>query len=167
MIAAYKAGLQIAGVQRCVDFVARWTGRRDHAMFALTIQTGLRISELAGLDRGDLSLDTGAHVHTVGKGRKERRAPLVHPTRTVLEAWLDERDGAPTNPLLPTTTGKHMSRDAIERRLAQHLDLAAATCPSIADKRSGHGHGRTRWETQLVRWPHITPVSEPTTTSPG
>ena len=28
---------------------ARWTGRRDHAMFALTIQTGLRISELAGL----------------------------------------------------------------------------------------------------------------------
>lgn len=26
-----------------------WTGRRDHAMFALTIQTGLRISELAGL----------------------------------------------------------------------------------------------------------------------
>ena len=27
-----------------------WTGRRDHAMFALTIQTGLRISELAGLD---------------------------------------------------------------------------------------------------------------------
>src|SRR6266540_4946654 len=47
-----------------------WTGRRDHAMFALTIQTGLRISELAGLTRQDVTLTTGAHVHTVGKGRK-------------------------------------------------------------------------------------------------
>ena len=46
-----------------------WTGRRDHAMFVLTIQTGLRISELAGLTRQDLTLTTGANVHTVGKGR--------------------------------------------------------------------------------------------------
>ena len=114
---------------------ARWTGRRDHAMFALTIQTGLRISELAGLDCGDVSLGTGANVHTVGKGRKERRTPLVHATRAVLKAWLGERDGRPTDPLFPTTTGRRMSRDAIEHRLAHHLTLAAAACPSIADKR--------------------------------
>ncbi|HEY3262879.1 MAG TPA: site-specific integrase [Pseudonocardiaceae bacterium] len=31
--------------------LATWTGRRDHAMFALTIQAGLRISETAGLTR--------------------------------------------------------------------------------------------------------------------
>jgi integrase/recombinase XerD len=37
---------------------AAWTGRRDHAMFALTIQTGLRISELAGLTRQDITLAT-------------------------------------------------------------------------------------------------------------
>jgi integrase/recombinase XerD len=115
--------------------LARWTGRRDHAMFALTIQTGLRISELAGLDRADVTLGTGAHVHTLGKGRKERRTPLVHPTRAILKAWLAERAGAPTDPLFPTTTSTRMSRDAIERRLAQHLALAATTCPSIAHKR--------------------------------
>src|SRR5207249_3214056 len=34
----------------------RWTGRRDHAMFALTVQTGLRISELAGLSCQDVTL---------------------------------------------------------------------------------------------------------------
>ncbi len=112
-----------------------WTGRRDHAMFVLTIQTGLRISELAGLTRQDITLGTGANVHTIGKGRKERRTPLVPPTRAVLRAWLSERAGAPTDPLFPTIAGKRLSRDAIERRLARHLTAAGATCPSIKSKR--------------------------------
>jgi integrase/recombinase XerD len=68
------------------------------------------------------------------RGRKERRTPLVTLTRTVLRAWLAERQGAPTEPLFPTTTGKHLSRDAIERRLARHVATAAASCPSIASK---------------------------------
>src|SRR5690606_18793982 len=37
----------------------RWEGRRDRAMIALAIQTGLRVSELVGLDIGDITL--GAH----------------------------------------------------------------------------------------------------------
>ncbi len=112
----------------------RWTGRRDHAMFALTIQTGLRISELISLTCQDITLSTGANVHTVGKGRKERRTPLIPATRTVLKAWLAERAAAPREPLFPTNTGKHLSRDAIERRLAIHLRSAATSCPSIDTK---------------------------------
>jgi len=113
----------------------RWTGRRDHTMFALTIQTGLRISELAGLDCRDVTLTTGANVHTVGKGRKERHTPLVPATRAILKAWLGERAGAPTDPLFPTTTDRRLSPDAIERRLAHHVALAATTCPAIGAKR--------------------------------
>jgi integrase/recombinase XerD len=111
-----------------------WTGRRDHAMLALTIQAGLRISELAGLTCADITLSTGANVHTIGKGRKERRTPLIPATRKVLKAWLKERGGAPTDPLFPTTTGKHLSRDAIERRLARHLGTAGESCPSLNAK---------------------------------
>jgi len=113
---------------------SRWTGRRDHAMFALTIQTGLRISELAGLTWADITLGAGANVHCRGKGRKERRTPLVPATRKVLKAWLKERAGAPTEPLFPTTTGKHLSRDAIERRLTLHVAIAAERCPSLKSK---------------------------------
>jgi len=112
-----------------------WTGRRDHAMFALTIQAGLRISELAGLTCQDITLAAGANVHTVGKGRKERRTPLVPTTKAVLKAWLGERAGAPTDPLFPTITGRRLSRDAIERRLAHHVVIAAASCPSLRAKR--------------------------------
>ena len=112
----------------------RWTGRRDHALFALAIQTGLRISELAGLACCDVTLATGANVHTVGKGRKERRTPLVPATRAVLKAWLGERAGAPNDPLFPTTTGGRLSPDAIERRLAHHVALAATTCPAVGTK---------------------------------
>ncbi len=52
----------------------------------------------------------------------------------MLRAWLKERDGGPTDPLFPTTTGKHLRRDAIERRLARHLATAAESCPSIKGK---------------------------------
>ena len=111
-----------------------WTGRRDHAMFALTIQTGLRISELAGLTRQDVTLSAGANVHTIGKGRKERHTPLVAATRAVLKAWLAERRGEATDPLFPTVTGSRLSRDAIERRLTHHLATAADTCLSLQAK---------------------------------
>jgi integrase/recombinase XerD len=113
----------------------RWTGRRDHAMWTLTIQTGLRISELTGLTCADVVLDVGAHVHCIGKGRKERRTPLVPLTVNVLVAWLDERGGAPTEPLFPTSTGRRLSRDAIERRLAHHTAVARQRCPSLSAKR--------------------------------
>ncbi len=111
-----------------------WTGRRDHAMFTLTIQTGLRISELISLTCQDVTLGSGANVHTVGKGRKKRRTPLTPPTRTMLKTWLQERAGTPEDPLFPTTTGKRLSRDAIEHRLTHHLATAAARCPSIKSK---------------------------------
>ena len=109
-----------------------WTGRRDHAMFALTIQTGLRISELAALTRQDITLTAGANVHTIGKGRKERRTPLVPPTKAILQAWLGERPGAASDPLFPTITGNRLSRDAIER-----ASPTTSPSPARAAPRSG------------------------------
>ena len=114
--------------------LSTWTGRRDHAMFVLTVQAGLRISELANLTCANLTLGSGANVYTLGKGRKERRTPLVPTTRAVLKAWLKERQGAPADPLFPTVTGGRLSRDAIEHRLAHHLAIASAGCPSLRGK---------------------------------
>ena len=46
-----------------------WTGRRDHALLLLAVQTGLRVSELIGLRCADVQLGTGAYVSCLGKGR--------------------------------------------------------------------------------------------------
>lgn len=111
-----------------------WTGRRDHTMILLAIQTGLRISELTGLTCADVSLEPGANIHCIGKGRKERRTPLVPSTVHVLRAWLSERRGAPADPLFPTSTGKKLSGDAIEHRITCYTATAGATCPSMRTK---------------------------------
>lgn len=111
-----------------------WTGRRDHAMFTLVIQTGLRISELTSLNCTDLFLGRGPYVHCVGKGRKERMTPLLPRTVSILKSWLGERAGAPAEPAFPTSTGAALSRDAIEHRLAIYTERAAASCPSLTSK---------------------------------
>jgi site-specific recombinase XerD len=113
---------------------ATWAGRRDHAILALAAQTGLRISELTGLTCGDVHLGAGPHVSCHGKGRKQRITPLTTVTVTVLRAWLAERHGKPGHPLFPNRTGGQLSRDAVEKRLAQHAAAAEAECPSLKEK---------------------------------
>lgn len=113
---------------------ATWTGRRDHAMLLLAVQTGLRISELIGLTRANVHLGTGAHVVCHGKGRKERATPLTTHTRAVLRDWLGEHCVEPTAPLFPSRHGRPLSRDAIERRIAHYANVAAESCPSLSDK---------------------------------
>ena len=111
-----------------------WTGRRDYAMIVLFVQTGLRISEVTSLTCADVVLTTGAHVHCVGKGRKERCTPLVPATVRVLRTWLAERAGSPGEPLFPTSTGHRLSRDAIEHRISRYVAQAAGVCPSLRVK---------------------------------
>jgi integrase/recombinase XerD len=50
--------------------------RRDHALMTLTIQTGLRVSELTALRGQDAHLAGAPHVQATGKGRKQRITPL-------------------------------------------------------------------------------------------
>lgn len=111
-----------------------WTGRRDHALLGLAVQTGLRASELIGLRCADVHLGSGAHVSCDGKGRKNRITPLTSGTVAVLRVWLAERAGLPAEPLFATQTGKALSRDALEHRLAKYVQMASDICPSLAQK---------------------------------
>jgi len=112
-----------------------WTGRRDTALIGLAVQTGLRASELIGLNVADVHLGAGAHVSCTGKGRKQRITPLTSGTVALLRAWLAERAGGPTDPLFPTRTGRALSRDALEHRLSGYVADASDRCPSIGRKR--------------------------------
>jgi site-specific recombinase XerD len=109
------------------------TGRRDHALLLLAVQTGLRVSELASLRCQDLNLGAG-WVRCEGKGRKERCTPLSRAARQVLRVWLRELGGDPASPLFPSRNGGHLTRSAIWRLVVKHTTTARARCPSLAGK---------------------------------
>ncbi|MFK3723931.1 tyrosine recombinase XerC [Pseudomonas monteilii] len=108
------------------DFIAR----RDQAMLELFYSSGLRLSELAGLDLGHLDLAAGL-VHVVGKGNKARVLPVGRKAREALAAWLKLRGlGSPLDgAVFITRQGRRLSTRAIqlrvkvvgERELGQHL----------------------------------------------
>jgi site-specific recombinase XerD len=136
-------------VKRIIDFLDReeiealikapdrstWTGRRDHMILVLALQTGLRASEITGLRRGDIALGSGAHIRCEGKGRKERRTPLRRDTARLIEAWLRERGGDEASEVFPSTRGTRLSRDALERIVSRHTLTATRSCPSLLEKR--------------------------------
>lgn len=115
--------------------LSRWEGRRDRVLMLLAIQTGLRVSELTGLNCRDVTLGTGANIRCEGKGRKQRAVPLTGPIQALLRDWLTERHGHPGDPLFPTRTGRRLSRDAIALRISTHAATAAQRCPSLHGKR--------------------------------
>lgn len=135
--------------RRIVDFLSRaefeallaapdrktWIGRRDHALLLVAIQTGLRASELTSLRIHQIV--TGAHpyIRCTGKGRKERCTPLTRQTLDVLRAWLQERRGAPGDPVFPSYRRGALSLDALEKIVKKYAATAAGTCPSLFRKR--------------------------------
>jgi integrase/recombinase XerD len=66
------------------------TALRDRAILETLYATGLRISELVGLDVGALDLDEG-FLRAFGKGSKERIVPVGHTAAAAIEAWLPAR----------------------------------------------------------------------------
>ena len=65
-------------------------GRRDRAILELFYASGLRLSELVGIDMEDLNL-SGRMVRVMGKGSKERLLPFNQSALTALRAWLADR----------------------------------------------------------------------------
>ena len=112
-----------------------WSGRRDHALLLLAVQTGLRLSELTGLRHEDLHFGAGAHVRVIGKGRKERCTPLSKSTRAVLAAWVREPPRAEDQPLFPNARGGQLSAHGVHYLLHKHVAAASAKCSSLNNKR--------------------------------
>ena len=132
-VITYLTDIEAQALLHAPDRTTR-TGRRDHALLTLAVQTGLRASELISLTRNDIHLDTATHVSCRGKGRKHRITPLTDATATVLRDWMTETIGDGQDPLFPTNRGGPLSLDAIAQRVAVHAAAAATSCPSLVHK---------------------------------
>ncbi len=103
-------------------------GLRDRALLELLYGSGLRVSELVGLDVDDVDLEEGA-VRVMGKGGKEREVPVGRFGREAVEAWLGRaRPGFATGlsrgALFLNQRGGRLSRQSVNRILASHARSA-------------------------------------------
>lgn len=96
-------------------------GRRDRAILELFYASGIRLSELVGLDLEDLNLADRV-VRVMGKGRKERIVPFNAKAREALRAWLKDRVTLTHgDALFVNTRGGRLTGRSVQRLVARYV----------------------------------------------
>ena len=108
---------------------------RDRALLELLYSSGVRVSELTGMNSADLDLAAGT-VLVRGKGRKERIALVGGPARAALAAWAPERAAvaraAAGDALFLNRLGGRLTDRSVRRTLDRYIvraDLPAGITP--------------------------------------
>ena len=153
---------------------------RDRAMFELFYSSGLRLSELTGLDLGDLDLQSG-EAQVTGKGRKTRVVPVGRQALDALAAWLPLRlalardtaalfDSQRGARLTPRSVQLRLDRWARQAGLGQHVHphmlrhaFATHVLQSSGDLRAvqemlGHASISTTQVYTHLDWQHLAKV---------
>ena len=99
-------------------------GKRDHAILELFYATGIRLSELVGLNIGSLNHEENL-LKVIGKGNKDRIVPFGDKAKKAIEQYLNSRDyrwtSDPQLPLFVGTKDKRISVRTVQSRLKEYL----------------------------------------------
>ena len=104
-------------------------GLRDRAILELFYASGIRLSELVGLDLEDVDL-SGRMVRVMGKGRKERIVPFNQKAAASLRAWLkarvaltdvSRRSAAKADALFVNARGGRLTGRSIQRLVSRYV----------------------------------------------
>ncbi len=105
-------------------------GRRDRAILELFYASGLRLSELVGVDVDDVNLSSRI-VRVMGKGRKERLVPFNRSAEAAIRSWLADwsaliRSAPPTrkkkaDPLFLNYQGGRLSTRSVDRIVRKYV----------------------------------------------
>ena len=101
-------------------------GARDRAIFELAYSSGLRVSELTGLDLEALDFGTG-EARILGKGSKTRIVPVGEHALEALRKWLAARGAIPrvdAQALFVGKSGRRMTPREVQRRIKRWATLA-------------------------------------------
>ena len=113
-----------------------WLGRRDHALLALMIQTGVRVSELTGLRIGDRAPRQRRPHPGPGQGPEEarHRPSPARPSRSCARGSKNAK-ASPTSRCSRPGKDEPLSRYTVGVLVTKHAAAAAASCPSLKTKR--------------------------------
>jgi integrase/recombinase XerC len=97
-------------------------GRRDRAILELFYASGLRLSELTGLDLDDVNLSTRM-ARVLGKGGRQRLVPFNTSTASAIRAYLKMRTGTPvsSDALFVNYRGTRLSARSVDRLVRRYV----------------------------------------------
>jgi integrase/recombinase XerC len=99
---------------------------RDRAIFETLYSTGLRVSELVGLDWRDIDEELGMVMVRSGKGNKDRLVPVGEPALDALKAWRRAMPIAwePDGPVIVNLRGGRLTTRSVELILQRRIATA-------------------------------------------
>lgn len=107
-----------------------WLGARDRAIMETLYSTGMRVSELVGLNMDDVDF-LGEVVHIRGKGKKERIAPISSSVLRVIQHYMEYRNRRARNNanfdpkvLFVNKHGGRLSTRSVRRKMDKYLKMA-------------------------------------------
>jgi len=114
-----------------------WLGARDRAIFEALYSTGMRVSELVGLNLDDVDF-LGEVIHIRGKGKKERICPIGSSALQSIQRYIEFRNkrmandsGFDSKVLFANKHGKRLSTRSVRRKMDKYL-VAAGLDPAIS-----------------------------------
>jgi integrase/recombinase XerC len=114
-----------------------WLGARDRAMMEVMYSTGVRVSELVGLNLDDVDFLSEV-IHIRGKGKKERICPIGSRALQAIQNYLEFRNkrmesdaNFDTRVLFANKHGKRLSTRSVRRKMDKYL-LEAGLDPDIS-----------------------------------
>jgi len=109
------------------------SGLRDRALLETLYSTGIRVSELVGLDADDVDFISGV-IKVLGKGSKERIVPIGEPALNAMRKYIDKRrDVKDKDAVFLNKSGKRLTDRSVRRVVDKHI----RTC-SMAEHISPH-----------------------------
>lgn len=135
---ALPAFLSLADSKRLIQSVRSredlFYRRRNACIIILFLNCGLRLSELAGIQTGDLYDDA---IRILGKGSKERYAYLNRSCQRAVRLWLSKR-GALPGPLFTSKQGKGVKASSIASVVKGELREAGLDMSRISTHKLRH-----------------------------
>jgi site-specific recombinase XerD len=125
------------GIKAILDSVPTDTrsNRRDLVILSVLYDTAARVQEIADLIVGDIRLPEPSTIRLTGKGSKTRIVPIMDPTRTLLQQYLDENNLKSTQCynycLFSNRNGAKLTRAGISYILDKYVAIAKQNFPAM------------------------------------
>jgi integrase/recombinase XerC len=110
--------------------VETWLGARDRAILETLYSTGIRVSELVGLNMDDIDF-LGEVVHIRGKGKKERVTPISSSALQAIQHYMEFRNkraqsngNFDSKVLFVNKHGQRLSTRSVRRKMDKYLKMA-------------------------------------------